>query len=611
MIPLHQGEPGAEALASGTLADRAGRVFDFLLAALAGAALCLAAGCTRDLSLPKPAVRGIGVSCEKDAQCDGNRCREGVCCASECAGHETCTAPGHAGTCTARALGAACQTHAQCGPAVSPGLCVDGVCCESACAGTCSTCASAEAPGRCRQQANNHDDRKLCGQCLACFLGTCAPALPGTDPGGQCGGGKVCSARQQCGAAVGGLCATSDDCAVGDCLASACSALTRERVTSVDMVTAPTGRRLKGLATTAGGTVAVLYAEFSTEDGTAAGLTLENDLWLALRAPAGGWSANPILRDLGVPAGDLVAALASVGEFFFLAKSSKAAENQGCQPASTCGVNGDLLSPAGQVARSEAIDPAVRDVFEVALERDASGAVFVFYDGLRDGAQRTLFARRGILGAGSTNWVDVGSAPRVDGMGELLPWAATVVDGQPTFFTPDKLYGTTLVATAGGAVVDTIDTSAVCNEIDSLSVVTAAAPEGTEVLIGLSCARASGFAIYRPWKPQGQRGQALAAPQYTELLQPLGRIGAGEAVLLAGTYDADLTTLQLDFAELAADGTFGVRQIWAPRGPEDLRDFTSLLLGPLPTVLLLTGPVTPPGGTTAPGVSLELVRYRR
>jgi (E)-4-hydroxy-3-methylbut-2-enyl-diphosphate synthase len=65
------------------------------------------------------------------------------------------------------------------------------------------------------------------------------------------------------------------------------------------MVPQPTGRTLRSIAVTPSGTVAVVYGEFSNQGGDPInGALMENDLWLALRAPGGGWRASPLYRDL-------------------------------------------------------------------------------------------------------------------------------------------------------------------------------------------------------------------------------------------------------------------------------------------------------------------------
>jgi hypothetical protein len=53
---------------------------------------------------PTPIPLGLGLSCATDTQCGSGFCVSGVCCINACTGpNQTCTAPGSAGFCTARA----------------------------------------------------------------------------------------------------------------------------------------------------------------------------------------------------------------------------------------------------------------------------------------------------------------------------------------------------------------------------------------------------------------------------------------------------------------------------------------------------------------------------
>ncbi len=571
--------------------------------------LLLAAACTRDLALPKAQVLAIGLACSADAQCDGSRCRDGVCCLSDCAATETCAAPGHLGSCSARGLGDGCTADAQCGAA---GHCVDGVCCESACAGECRTCAATGRKGRCTTQADNHDDRAKCASCFACFGGTCAPALPGTDPAGSCGAGLVCSARISCGVPQGGACAQPGDCAVGDCLAGACSVLAREPVSSTEMVPQPTGRVLRSLAATPSGAVAVLYGEFSNQGGDPInGELLENDVWLALRSPAGGWRASPLYRDLYAPPGSLHAALVSVGEYYYLAAASDTAEAHRC-PEGTCGLRGVLLAPSGQTGRSEPIDPDVRRAFGVQLLREG-GTLYAFYEGNRAEAGNRVHARAGTLGTGPTVWSDVPGFPVYPVVQSGLPWTATLAGGAPVLLHLDRAYGSTLVASRLGQPDEVIDLSATCGGIVGLSTSAVPLDPGQAlVLVGALCSSSrAAFAVLDPRKGVGARFTEYPVPPGTVAVVPAGPVGAGFALLAAGVYDADVTTLRVQLGLFSTTGTPTWRMVWEPRGLDDLRDFVTSPVGDLPGLLLLSGPVPPTPQQELPPTTLEFVRYQR
>ncbi|MBI5482562.1 MAG: hypothetical protein HY906_27150 [Deltaproteobacteria bacterium] len=99
------------------------------------------------------------------------------------------TPPGHYDRTPPLDAGAACFSDYAC----ASGFCVDGVCCGTTCPGTCHQC--------------NRPDT----------LGTCAPALAGTDPRGACPGSGPC--RATCNGS--GLCAYPGDdvvCEAAECI---------------------------------------------------------------------------------------------------------------------------------------------------------------------------------------------------------------------------------------------------------------------------------------------------------------------------------------------------------------------------------------------------------
>ncbi|MBS2031995.1 MAG: hypothetical protein JST54_29120 [Deltaproteobacteria bacterium] len=182
--------------------------------------------CGRSFSAPGQASgRLTGQPCDTSDQCEKHLCADGVCCESACAQAETCNAPGTAGFCTPRAVGDGCAAPGDC----PTGFCFDHVCCKTDCSSGCHSCALTGSVGSCEVVPENTDPRVECGACSACFAGACGPAIPGTDPHGECHGG-ACSAQLVCEAPPGSDCDVDHPCALGECIAGRCETVNDQYV---------------------------------------------------------------------------------------------------------------------------------------------------------------------------------------------------------------------------------------------------------------------------------------------------------------------------------------------------------------------------------------------
>ena len=152
------------------------------------------------------ALRGLGIPCGRDGQCETGMCVDGVCCGSACTDQcETCNRPGVEGLCTA----------APAGPPVGgrPACATDGTSCGGSCdgrrrdrcifPGTDSTCSPASCSGPLAQAAGSCDAAgrcetpapESCGD-FACVAGRCLTSCSNRGdcaPGTACFGG-VCQA---------------------------------------------------------------------------------------------------------------------------------------------------------------------------------------------------------------------------------------------------------------------------------------------------------------------------------------------------------------------------------------------------------------------------------
>ncbi|MBW2524891.1 MAG: hypothetical protein JRI23_11975 [Deltaproteobacteria bacterium] len=166
------------------------------------------------------ASKADGLPCGSALECSSGFCVDGVCCASlcdaACYSCSTALTGGTDGTCDTTSAGLdpdddcldalTCDGAGQCaGPLGSPcandaecssGHCVDDVCCDTACDQTCEACTAALTGGT---------------------DGTCANALVGTDPHGDCAPNQSCSALGVCRLSNGEACTNDNQCATDFC----------------------------------------------------------------------------------------------------------------------------------------------------------------------------------------------------------------------------------------------------------------------------------------------------------------------------------------------------------------------------------------------------------
>jgi len=216
------------------------------------AADCVGAGryCRAGVCTP---LETLGKVCADASACQaGLFCVDGVCCGTAtCATGATCSAPGHEGTCVAKA-GSKCTLGLEC----ASGTCADGRCCDRACDGQCEACDIAGLEGKCTPVkgapsggrpacAGGADacSTKLCdgvttatcagfvGGEVACRVASCtagkATAAASCDGMGACPatvvtscGGFLCDPTTK---ACKTACAAASDCAEGyECQSGAC-----------------------------------------------------------------------------------------------------------------------------------------------------------------------------------------------------------------------------------------------------------------------------------------------------------------------------------------------------------------------------------------------------
>jgi len=156
---------------------------------------CVANSCSQASYTPPQTCNGTG-TCQGSTAvpCDPYQCGTNGTCRASCSADGDCVAPNVCimGQCAKKTPGTACTTGVEC----ASGQCQQGVCCSSSCTGTCRSCA------------------------LAGSLGTCTPALAGTDPLNQCtdSGAPSCGTDGTCdGAGTCRLYAAGTMCATETC----------------------------------------------------------------------------------------------------------------------------------------------------------------------------------------------------------------------------------------------------------------------------------------------------------------------------------------------------------------------------------------------------------
>ncbi len=301
-----------------------------------------------------------------------------------------------------RGIGRACDEAARC----AEGSCVDGFCCESACEGTCLTCARADVPGRCVLAEDNSDRRGHCGLCAACYSGSCAPAVPGTDPNRSCPDGLACSPEQACGV-MGDGCDEAHPCAIGQCLAGRCLRARAEEVRFEGMFDKATSRDPMSLAAGPNGAIAVLFAESSNL--MFGSLTVENDLMLAVRARDGAWSVVRLQTDrCGTPAlGEIPIGSTTFLGPTILVSGHLVATTAGCGPETAPrGTFTQLVFPSGLVGRPTSVAGEAGRDHRHELVDQGGGALLLVRE--RDGA---FIASTRTTGAEGSAWSEPFTLP--------------------------------------------------------------------------------------------------------------------------------------------------------------------------------------------------------
>lgn len=326
----------------------------------------------------------VGARCSSSAECASGVCSEHVCCKETCDATSTCALAGKEGDCTPRPIGASCSDSARCANAADGSAvpCVDGVCCASACDGLCQSCAVPGHEGQCRDAPDNTDARGQCDKCWACYSGACAPATVGTDPKGACaaegaaqGLELTCSAKQACAPKLGSACATTADCALGECIGDRCLLGEVESVFVFPMRQASTGRYLGGMAVDSSGALSILFTEEQIIRAESSVSVVDHSLGIATRSAEGFWSGRRFLTDKMGYERPIPAAITALGRWRYVVSYSQSvslAEDDGtghCKPAPPpsgksidptvvpCGVFGRLIGPDGESGDFEVISP--------------------------------------------------------------------------------------------------------------------------------------------------------------------------------------------------------------------------------------------------------------
>lgn len=320
--------------------------------------VCCSTACGDGLSCATSRARGTCVAllpgdvCPDGRSCGaGLTCAQGVCCAGGCDDvanpTRSCALPGREGLCTERLLGDACANTAQC----QSGHCVDGLCCDDACEGLCRSCALEGSVGRCQNVPDNADPDAECGDadagvaCLTCFGRRCLPALPGTNPKGECAGSLVCNGVGRCLEPVGEACMRPADCATGQCFFGRCSQFSSQ---SLDLFTTE-GREVTPLsiALTDNGQPVVAWTEADR------GLLVESEVKVAKRV-TGGWvslTAAPTFGSL------YRTELVALGNWTLMVTGPGTSLSCGA-PTPACDLQARWIAPEGEFAGEETPWPA-------------------------------------------------------------------------------------------------------------------------------------------------------------------------------------------------------------------------------------------------------------
>jgi hypothetical protein len=176
----------------------------------------------------------------------------------------------------------------------------------------------------------------------------------GTDPKGACaaegaaqGLALTCSAKQTCAPKLGSACATTADCAMGECIGDRCLLGEVESVFVFPMRQASTGRYVGGATVDVSGALSLLFTEehtalsvdcsscsttncsqFDSCASTSIDLVLDRSLGIAKRSVDGTWKGRLVFTDTSFW-GPIPAAIVSLGRWQYVVSYSFGASSKG------------------------------------------------------------------------------------------------------------------------------------------------------------------------------------------------------------------------------------------------------------------------------------------
>ena len=169
---------------------------------------CVVAECGGETYFPADFCSGDGICSESGSMsCCPYKCdADSSACRNSCGAHNECCDDSYClgSACVAKKdSGQTCSINAEC----SSDKCVDGYCCNTWCAGVCEACNVADSEGTCTEHSATTDPEGECGLCKVCNgTGACVNVPNGVDPLDECTQSSVTSCGADGSCDGGGAC---------------------------------------------------------------------------------------------------------------------------------------------------------------------------------------------------------------------------------------------------------------------------------------------------------------------------------------------------------------------------------------------------------------------